>query len=55
MRYTFADELGKLATDYLDNGVPVLLRILPDKNNAWFDDVTTVGPRDRATTSCSAA
>lgn len=41
MRYTFADDLGKLADDYLDNGVPVLLRILPDNSNTWFDDITT--------------
>ncbi len=41
MRYTFADELGKRTNDYLDNGVPVLLRILPDGGNRWFDDVTT--------------
>jgi penicillin G amidase len=41
MRYTFGDELGKLTNDYLDNGVPVLLRILPDERNVWFDDVTT--------------
>lgn len=41
MRYTFADELGKRTSDYLDNGVPVLLRILPDNGNRWFDDVTT--------------
>jgi len=41
MRNTFSDELGKLANDYLDNGVPVLLRILPQNDNIWFDDVTT--------------
>ena len=48
MRYTFGDELGKLANDYLDNGVPVLLRILPDERNAWFDDVTTSARETRA-------
>ncbi len=41
MRLTFGDEVGKLANDYLNNGVPVLLRILPDERNVWFDDVTT--------------
>ena len=41
MRNTFGDELGTLVNDYADNGIPVLLRVLPDVNNVWFDDVTT--------------
>ena len=47
MRYTFGDDLGKLTNDYLDNGVPVLLRLLPDNNNAWFDDTTTAARETR--------
>lgn len=47
MGATFGDELGKLANSYLGAGVPVLLRILPDAGNAWFDDVGTAGKETR--------
>lgn len=47
MRYTFGDEMGKLTNDYLDNGVPVLLRFLPDNSNVWFDDIATPAKETR--------
>lgn len=47
LHYTFGDELGKLAIDYLDAGVLVLLRLLPAADSIWFDDVTTPGRETR--------
>lgn len=41
MRNTFGDELGDLVERYMGPGVPVLLRLLPQTDSPWWDNVTT--------------
>jgi len=41
MRNTFGDELGELMERYMGPGVPVLLRLLPQADSPWWDNVTT--------------